>query len=120
MIIANFEVRRVLVDHGSSVDIIFIDAFNKLDMPMEEVGPFHSALVGFAGEQVRLRGHIELTTFVGIRTISIKFLIVEWESRYNAILRKRFTRQNQYNCVHPHLTMKFPLLNGQVRAIHVN
>ena len=62
VIIANFEVQRVIVDQGSSADIIFIDAFNKLGMPMEEVGPFHSALVAFAREQVWVRGHIELLT----------------------------------------------------------
>ena len=50
VIIANFEVRRTLVDQSNLVDIIFIDAFNKLDMPMEEVGPFHSTLIGFTGE----------------------------------------------------------------------
>ena len=59
-------------------DKIFIDAFNKLDMSMEEVSLFHSTLVGIAGEQVWARGHIELLmTFACARTILVKFLIVE-------------------------------------------
>ena len=50
VIIANFEVQKVLVDQGSLVDIIFIDAFTKLGMPMEEVGLFYSTIVGLVEE----------------------------------------------------------------------
>ena len=57
-------------------------------MPMEEVGPFHNALVEFADEQVRVRGHIELLmTFACAQIILVKFLIIERESPYNAILQ---------------------------------
>ena len=52
VIIANFEVRRVLVDQGSSANILFVDAFNKLGLSEEQVFPFHSTLVVFTREQV--------------------------------------------------------------------
>ena len=42
----------MLVDQVSSADIIFIDAFSKIGIPMEEVGSFHRALEAFAEEQV--------------------------------------------------------------------
>ena len=79
----------MLVYQGSLTDIIFIDAFNKLRMPVEEIGRFHSSFMGFAGEQVRMKGYIELlTTFVGVWTIPVKFLIIEREDLYNSILGK--------------------------------
>ena len=53
VIIANSEVRKVLVDQGSSADILFVDAFYKLGLLKEQVSPFHNTLVGFVGEQVR-------------------------------------------------------------------
>ena len=59
VIIENSEVRRVLVDQGSSVDILFVETFNKLSLSEEQICLFHSTLVGFIGEQVREKGHIE-------------------------------------------------------------
>ena len=87
VIIANFKVRRVLIDQGSSVDILFIDAFNKLDLSEEHICPFHNTLFRFTGEQVQVKGNIELlTTFTGVRSFLIKFLIVERGNPYSAIL----------------------------------
>ena len=93
---------------------MFIDAFNKLGMSMEKVGPFHSALVGFAGEQVQVRGHIVLLmTFTSVRTIPVKFLIVERESPYIAILGGPSLNKLSAIMSTPHLRMKFLILNGQ-------
>ena len=80
VIIVNFEVRRVLVDQGSLVNILFIDAFNRLGLSEEQISPFHNTLVGFAGDQVRVKGHVELlTTFARARSILVKYLFVECE-----------------------------------------
>ncbi|XP_057463797.1 uncharacterized protein LOC130753625 [Actinidia eriantha] len=48
-VIANFNVQRILVDNGSSADILFISAFNKIKMGLDKLHPFHSPLVGFGG-----------------------------------------------------------------------
>ena len=68
-----------------------------------------------------MRRHIELLiTFAGARAILIKFLIVERESPYNVILGRASLNKLRAIVPTPHLTMKFPLLNGQVGAIHAN
>ena len=46
VIIVNFEVQKVLVDQGSSTDILLVDVFNKLSLMEEQISPFYSALVG--------------------------------------------------------------------------
>ena len=66
-----------------------------------------------------MRGHMELLmTFAGAQTIPVNFLIVEQESPYNVILRRPSLNKLAAIISTPHLTMKFPLLNGQVGTIH--
>ncbi|GFY91570.1 hypothetical protein Acr_07g0017660 [Actinidia rufa] len=48
-IIANFNVQRKLVDNGSSANILFILAFDKIKTGQDRLHPFHTLLVGFGG-----------------------------------------------------------------------
>lgn len=40
---ANFEVRKILVDQGSSTDIIFVDLMAKLGISKEELTPYRGS-----------------------------------------------------------------------------
>ncbi|GAA0157809.1 hypothetical protein LIER_14994 [Lithospermum erythrorhizon] len=54
-VIANFEVGHMLVDTGSSVDILFLDAYLKLGMSRAQILLVATPLVGFTvgcGESV--------------------------------------------------------------------
>lgn len=50
---------RVFVDMGSSVDIMFIDSFKKMNSTMD-IKPVGTSLFGFAGESVRVYGKVKL------------------------------------------------------------
>lgn len=54
----DYRVKRVLIDQGSSADIIYLDAFEKLGVDRDLVQPFTGTLVGFSGEQIEIRGYI--------------------------------------------------------------
>lgn len=54
--INSFDIKRVLLDQGSSTDIIYGDAFDKLGLTDNDLTPYTRTLVGFAGEQVWVRG----------------------------------------------------------------
>ncbi|GFS36340.1 hypothetical protein Acr_00g0045450 [Actinidia rufa] len=58
-IIANFNVQRNLVDNGSSTDILFISAFNKIKIGRDKLHPFHTPLVGFRGNATHPLGWIK-------------------------------------------------------------
>ena len=56
----NAEVKRVFIDQGSLVDIIFRDAFDKLRLKNVDLQSYTEELVGFSGEKVYPDGFITL------------------------------------------------------------
>jgi len=74
------KVNRVLVDQGSSADVMFWSTFNKLQLSPDLLRPYTECLYGFTGDQVEVRGYLELrTTFTDgttSRTESIRYLVV--------------------------------------------
>jgi hypothetical protein len=114
--IANYQTRRILIDTGSSADILFKSAFDQMGVPSEKLIPVSCQLQGFAGERVLPLGSIELPVTAGTyprqKVIMVKFLIVDKISAYNAIIGR--TALNDFRAVTStsHLSMKFPTEEG--------
>ena len=64
-IVANTTVHRVLVDNGSSADIIFASDFDKMGIGREKLEPINTHLRGFSGEKVLPLGLIQLVITLG-------------------------------------------------------
>jgi hypothetical protein len=58
--IANHSVHQILVDIGGSADIVYWSIFEQLNLGRENIVPTQFPLMGFAGEQVKPEGSIEL------------------------------------------------------------
>ena len=88
--IEGFNTKRILVDNGSSADIIYLPAFQQLRLDPKRLRPFESPLVSFSGDRVYPRGIVTLT--VTMRTQprqlirQIDFLVVDCPSSYNIII----------------------------------
>ena len=65
LLIADYTARRVLVDNGSSADILYYPAFQQINLGRDQLHLVHSPLVGFGGMQVQLVGTIMLPMVVG-------------------------------------------------------
>ncbi|GAV60292.1 hypothetical protein CFOL_v3_03823 [Cephalotus follicularis] len=63
--VAFFTMKRILVDSGSSADILYKHVFDQLRIPTNQLMPVKTPLVGFAGEMVHHLGSIDLSVVAG-------------------------------------------------------
>ena len=114
--IANYTTRRVLIDNGSSVDIIYYPAFQQMRINKELLYPVNVPLIRFGGMKVLLVVTISLPVVVVSypRKINkeVNFLIVDCLSSYNVIIG-RLTLNNWRAAMSTyHLSAKFPTEYG--------
>ncbi|KAM2027207.1 hypothetical protein ACFX1T_019541 [Malus domestica] len=87
--IANFDVKRILIDTGASVNIMFAEAFKALNVAEHLLDRSISPLISFSGDIVQpLRSiHLLLTISTGpyTATITTNFLVVNCPTAYNVI-----------------------------------
>ena len=65
LIIEGFNTRRILVDNGSSTDIIYLSTFQQLKLDPGRLRPFESPLISFNGDRVYPKGIVTLMVTVG-------------------------------------------------------
>ncbi|XP_020550217.1 uncharacterized protein LOC110012129 [Sesamum indicum] len=116
MDIANFTVHKVLVDNGSSADIILKEVLIKMGLGDARLDAVNSPLVGFGGNEVDSLGTIELPVSLGDeprrRTLTVKFLVVNTPFAYNVILGRPGLNIFRAIVSTYHLKMKFPTHAG--------
>ncbi|GAV75430.1 LOW QUALITY PROTEIN: hypothetical protein CFOL_v3_18909, partial [Cephalotus follicularis] len=87
--VALFTMKRILIDSGSSTDILYKHAFDQLRIPTDQLKLIKTLLVGFVGEMVHPLGSIELSVVAGTAPrqtqVEMTFLVVDTPSLYNAI-----------------------------------
>ncbi|XP_050276061.1 uncharacterized protein LOC126718038 [Quercus robur] len=112
LLIADYTTRRVLVDNGSSADILYLPAFQQMKLGRDRLRPVNSPLVGFGGMRVQPVGTVTLPVVVGAYpqqvTKDVSFLVVDCSSSYNAIIGR--PTLNSWRAVMStyHLSVKFP------------
>ncbi|GFY91075.1 hypothetical protein Acr_07g0012710 [Actinidia rufa] len=65
-VITNFNIQRILVDNGSSADMLFVSAFDKMKIELDKLHPFHTPLVGFGGNMTHPLGWIKFPVTLGM------------------------------------------------------
>ncbi|GAV57527.1 hypothetical protein CFOL_v3_01064, partial [Cephalotus follicularis] len=90
LLVGLFTMKRILIDSGSSTDILYKHAFDQLRILADQLKPLKTPLVGFAGEMVHPLGSINLSVVVGTTPrqtqVEMTFLVVDIPSTYNAII----------------------------------
>ncbi|XP_061356358.1 uncharacterized protein LOC133300784 [Gastrolobium bilobum] len=64
-LLANYRVDRTLVDVWSSVDIIFLDAFRRMDLDYDQLEPYGAELLAFTGDKIKPLRYIPLRMTLG-------------------------------------------------------
>ena len=116
LLIADYTTRKVLVDNGSSADILYYSAFQQMRLGRDLLCLVCSPLIGFGGMKVQPVGTITLLVVVGSYlqqiTKEVNFLVVDCLSLYNAIIGR--PTLNSWKAVTStyHLSVKFPTEYG--------
>ncbi|RDY12155.1 hypothetical protein CR513_03082, partial [Mucuna pruriens] len=106
-----FKVERVLVDQGSSANILYWGVAQKLGI--KNLTKCEGVLYGFAGKRVPILGTVEVdTTFgdkMGAKTIPVNYTVVNSEASYNIIMGRPALNKLEAVVSTYHLCMKFPV-----------
>ena len=90
LLIADYTTKNVLVDNGSSTDILYYLAFQQMRFGWDQLRPVNSPLVSFGGIKVQPVGTVTLPVVVGsylqLVTRDVNFLVIDRSSSYNAII----------------------------------
>ena len=114
--VEDYNMHRVLVNNGSSVDILYYPAFQQMGIDRERLILTNAPLVSFGGTRVLPLGAVTLSIVVGDYpqqiTKDVTFLVVDCLSAYNAILGR--PTLNLWKAVTStyHLMIKFPTNYG--------
>ncbi|XP_059630073.1 uncharacterized protein LOC132273054 [Cornus florida] len=116
MVIANYTIRRILIDNGSSADIIFSHVFDQMMIGRERLRHMNSPLVGFSGDKVYPLGAVTLpvTTRTSPKqvTFMVDFIEVDCPLAYNVILGRATLNSIRAITSTYHFLMRFPTEHG--------
>ncbi|KAF3489376.1 hypothetical protein F2Q69_00053378 [Brassica cretica] len=84
--IRDIDVVRVLIDTGSSADIIFKETLENMGIDQFEIVKYPSPLLGLSGETTLAYGSINLAVKAGTMTRVTEFLVVDRYASYNVIM----------------------------------
>lgn len=117
--LGDLDMKRILVDQGSSTDIMYFHTYERLGVPLSALNPFTNPLIGFAGTQTPVEGTFDTRlTLIGTgepprtSTIFATFVVVAAPSAYNAILGRPSLSAFRAVVSTAHLLMKFLTVRG--------
>ena len=109
--IANNNVHRILVDNGSSVDILYYQAFQRMGLKVNDLKPSPNPIYGFIGDSVIPLGVISLPTTLGEYPrqsyTMADLLVIDQLSAFNTVLGRPSLRELRAITSIYHLLMKF-------------
>ena len=80
--------KRMLVNQGSAVEIMYHDLYKGLNLKPEDLTAYDSPLVSFEGKTVIPRGHIRLLIQTNSEMVEVDLIVVDAYSSYTAIVAR--------------------------------
>ncbi|KAK4397345.1 hypothetical protein Sango_1571100 [Sesamum angolense] len=115
-LLANYEIKCVFIDSGSSADIFFGKAYDQMQLGDATLEAVDTSLHGFAGEIVHLRGMVSLPLTIETtplrKTCLLMFLVVDIPSTYNVILGREKHKAFRAIISTYNMKIKFPIIEG--------
>jgi hypothetical protein len=112
------DVGRVLVDNGSSADILTWQCFSDMGFKREDLQKAEHPLYGFRNKRIEALGKIDVNMTFGqdatMRTEVITFDVVDFVYPYNAIFRRNTIKKFAAVIHQGYLLMKIPTVAGVI------
>ncbi|CAD6257622.1 unnamed protein product [Miscanthus lutarioriparius] len=119
--IAAFTIHNILIDNGSSADILFIKPFEQMNLDKRTLEPAGNSLFGFGGKKIDAlrKKAISVSVVEGekVRTETITFDIVNMDYPYTAIFGRGVLSRFEIVIKQSYLCMKMPSPFGII-AVH--
>ena len=109
--IGGYDVKRVLVDQGSGVEIMYPDLYKGLNLKLEVLTAYDSLLISFDGKVVIPRGQIRLSMKAGSEVVEVDFIVVDAYSPYTVIVARPWLHAIKAITSTLHLKVKYPSMD---------
>ena len=86
--IGGYDVKMVMVDQGSAVEIMYPDLYKGLSLRAEDLTPYSSPLVSCEGKVIVPKKQVKLPVQTGSETVEVDFIMVDAYSPYTTIVAR--------------------------------
>ena len=114
--IGGYDVKRVMVDQGSTAEIMYPDLYKGLNLKSEDLTPYSSPLVSFEGMIIIPKGRVRLPVQTGSEVVEVDFIVVDAYSPYTAIIARPWLYTLGAVSSTLHQKVKYPS-EGQIKEI---
>lgn len=115
-VVANFQVKRVLIDSGSSVNVMFDNVFDGCNLERGLIEGVQTPVVGIGNVPVPPIGRVKLPVTLKdgdkARTETLEFVVMKGPSAYNMFLGRPGINKFEAIPSNLHLVVKFPTPQG--------
>nr|XP_023916559.1 uncharacterized protein LOC112028136 [Quercus suber] len=106
--IGDYDVKRVMVDGGSTAEVMYPDLYKGLGLKPKDLSPYSSPLMSFDGKLVIPEGMIRLPIQTGPEVVEVDFIVVNTSSPYTTIVGRPWLHTLGGVASSLHQKVKFP------------
>ncbi|KAG7585613.1 Aspartic peptidase domain superfamily [Arabidopsis thaliana x Arabidopsis arenosa] len=110
--IGDHDVSRVLIDTGSTINVIFCETLRQMNINMSQVNQTPRPVLGFSGETLMTLGTIQMPVQASGITKIVDFSVTDRPTIYNAIMGTPWLNLMRAVASTYHLCLKFSTPNG--------
>ena len=114
--IGGYDVKMVMVDQGSAVEIMYPDLYKGLSLRAEDLTPYSSPLVSCEGKVIVPKKQVKLPVQTGSETVEVDFIMVDAYSPYTTIVARPWLHTLGVVFSTLHQKIKYPS-GGQIEEI---
>ncbi|XP_026381485.1 uncharacterized protein LOC113276118 [Papaver somniferum] len=110
--VAGCNIRKILINGGSSVNVLFYDTFKRMEPNDEQLLTSYYTIYGFNGAAMKLLGDIVLKVDARPMKVDTLFSVVDAPSLYNAIIGCTWVHKLKRVDATYHQYLRFPTPQG--------